>query len=291
MQQWPAHRAKEQLQQEIRQQWIDALRQRGDLRSRATALFLAADSDANASARALTALARSHADPYVAALAGQQVQACKRLASCTTLAPEERLTKDPGNLSALLEAYDRSPELLPRLAALLPQRPDYRSYSAELLQILLSLPAAPQEGLRREVELALLMRLQGRWLSPAFSAAMHACKMPAPADHPAQGNTCSMLAQTLWDQGESLLDRDMSLAVAKAAGLDERAPWPSRRAELDALRRQHLAQLEQLAPSDPSTGNACLWQERFRTYLEVLAQYGELRASRDWKRAPNRSTP
>lgn len=283
MQQWPAHRAKAQLRQEIRQAWIAALRRRGDLRAQATALFLEADSDPGRSVQALTALARRHADPYVAALAAQRARACAQQDGCQVLSPEERLAKDPDNLLVLLEAYDGSSEWLPRLATQLNQRPRLQHHSAELLQTVLALPAATQPGLRREVELDLLVELQGLWFPPYFLAPLRACKTSSSTSMPGLSSVCEQLAQTLWTHSRSLLDQDLSLSVAKVSGLDGRAPWPARRAELEVLRSAQMTQLQALAAPHASTGNACHWQSPLRTYYETLARHGELRAIRDLK--------
>lgn len=279
LKQWPAHRAIQQLQQQLPERWIASLLQRGDLRSRATALFLAR-SESSSTAAALTelsTLARGSADPYVAALASQIAPACKALPGCQPLAGAERLAKDPGNLVAFLDAHGDAPDVLQRLGATQPRLTEVRNYNMELLQTLLSLPLSTEDGLYREVEQVMLMGIYAAWRMPSYSGVMAACRKQA-ADAATERASCQMLAETLWAGGESMLERALAVGLAKAMRLQEQQPdWLTRQQQLEAVRQRSQALFDSSLISESALAN-CDFQRRLSGHLRALGSKGEWRA-------------
>lgn len=275
LKQLPSERATEQLQQQLPQQWIASLLQRGDARSRATALFLAASGAANAAAAVteLSALAHGSADPYVAALAQQRAQDCRALAGCQPLSPAERLAKDPNNLVAFFDAYGDAPDVLRRLSTAQPQPHELQSYRTELLQTLLSLPLSSDEGLYREVEQSMLIGLYAAWRIPNYS--ISACRKLS-VEASAERAACQMLAETLWTGGDSLLERALAVGLAKAMRLQtQQSEWLKRQEQLDTV-KQHQSQVvfERLLSNESDLGY-CDFQRRMSSHLRALSRQGE----------------
>lgn len=276
LEQWPAHRAMAQLRQDISEQWITALNQRGDVRSRATALFLASGMSGNADAAtataALSVLARGSADPYVAALAGQRSAACRTVAGCQPLSPTERLSKDPSNLLAFLESYRDAPELLRRLTEAVPKPVQARNYDTQLLQMLLDLPMAPAEGLYRQVEQDMLTSLYYSWSWAGYDA-IRACRK-LPPDAEAELGTCKWMAETLWNAGESMFGRSLALSMAKASRLTDRPAWRARQADMDAM-KQHGESLQAGSQVGSAGADACEMLRVRARYIRILADQGD----------------
>lgn len=278
LKQWPTYRAIQQLQQQLPEQWIASLLQRGDARSRATALFLSRSESGRAAAALteLSSLARDSADPYVAALANQVAPACKALPDCQPFAGAERLAKDPNNLIAFLEAYGDAPDVLRRLGATQPRPNEVRNYNTELLQTLLSLPLAADEGLYREVEQVMLMGIYAAWRTPNYSGAMSACRKLA-ADAAMERATCQMLAETLWAGGESFLDRALAVGLAKTMRLQEQqADWLTRQQQLETVRHRSQVLFDSPLISESALSN-CEFQRGMADHLRALSSLGEWR--------------
>lgn len=276
LRQWPSQRAMEQLQQQRPQQWIASLLQRGDVRSRATALFLASSEAGNAAAAVteLSALAHDSADPYVAALAQQRAPACRALAGCQPLSSAERLAKEPNNLVAFFDAYGDAPDVLRRLDATLPRANKVRLYNTELLQTLLSLPLSTEYGLYREVEQVMLMGLYAAWQTPNFSGALSTCRK-LPANATTDLATCQTLAETLWTSGESVLERGLAVWLAKTLRLQEQqADWLRRQQQLERVRQESLAFFDSVLISESALAN-CEFQRRLSGHLHALSRQGE----------------
>jgi hypothetical protein len=278
LKQWPAHRAIQQLQQQLPERWIASLLQRGDDRSRATALFLTRGESGRTAAalNELIALARGSADPYVAALASQVAPACKALPGCQPLAGAERLAKDPNNLVAFLDAYGDAPDVLQRLGATQARLTEVRNYNMELLQTLLSLPLSTEDGLYREVEQVMLMGIYAAWRIPNFSGAMSACRKLA-ADAATERASCQRLAEALWAGGESMLERALAVGLAKTMRLQEQqADWLKRQQQLETVRHQSQTLFQGPWLSDSGLGN-CEFQRRLSGHLRALGSQGEWR--------------
>ena len=289
LKQWPAHRAIQQLQEQLPERWIASLLQRGDVRSRATALFLTSGESGRTAAALteLSILAHGSADPYVAALASQVAPACKALPGCQPLAGAERLAKDPGNLVAFFDAYGDAPDVLQRLGATLPRLTEVRSYNTELLQTLLSLPLSTEDGLYREVEQVMLMGIYSAWRIPNYSRAMSVCRQPAAAASTERG-TCQWLAETLWSGDESILERALAVGLAKAMRLQEQRPdWLARQQQLETVRQRSQALFDSSLISEAALAN-CEFQRRLSGHLRALGSLGEWRT---YLRQPGTEAP
>lgn len=285
MQHWPPHQALEYVRAETDRRWIAELQRRGDDRSRAAALYLASANGPNAPAAliALSALAHTSPDPFVAALADQRSDACRRQAACRPLSPEQRLAKDPSNLVAFISAYGNSPDVIKRLAAAPTPPNQARNYNTDLLAMVQALPSASKEGVYRQVELEQQAFLFFSWSPPGYSKTIQTCKALSAQAH-GERAACESMANTLWRSGESLMERMLSVLIADGLALSEQEAWVGRRAELEGMKHASI-ELSRWFYPDPIGGDGCAFQRHLRPYLQALSTQGEWAALEAMRRA------
>lgn len=217
---WPAHRAKAQIQARVVQDWIAALQQRGDEVSLAIARFL--DTHNDGALLALHRQAQTSRDPRVLALAASRSADCAALPGCPRGAATRWTEVEPSNLAAWLTRSEQ--ESHPLSTAELAGTREFNSHQAELMLRLTSLPGAQRPGLFSEVEQQQLIARLNQPGLPPFHALMERCNNPVDAE---QRAGCAQAAESLWQQSSpNLMTRTIAVALSRQLGLG--APWPQR---------------------------------------------------------------
>lgn len=237
-----------QAREQVRQRWVQALRQQGDPRSLALAEYLGPGEEApaeekDASRRRLQALASSTSDPMLTALALMRPCATR---GCVNVEASQWSRLEPQNLQAWLALLRGAPDrtlsldyVMERMAS---QGQVTQAYDAEALHRLLALPQATESGLQAEAEMQVLVGVAASWQIGSLAPINRACREPSlPAGRLAR---CEAIAEVLW-RGGDLFSRGMALGLARAvmaARPAARAAWEPRALEHDAV--QAWMQLE-----------------------------------------------
>ncbi len=265
--------------------WITRLQQAGDLHSRATALWLArlsTDPAAAASAATLHQLASSSREPYVIALALQRNSDCSVQAGCQALRPALWQEVEPANLQAWLSDPPQAksqnaptPEAQEARWAGMAASQYSRSYASELTRRLLSLPVTVAPGLRQLSENAVLMRLSALWTLPAYSGLIAGCD--ASSHQALRLQQCERIAETLWSGGsDSLLERALTIALAKRMQRAGQAPWADRQRQTEAAKQWSAADAQRMSsPANAAMVFGCAPDAPLRQRLKAEADLGE----------------
>lgn len=231
-----------QAREQVRQRWVQALRQQSDLRSLALAEYLGPGDDApaeeiDASRRQLQALARSASDPMLTALA--LMRPCSSR-GCVNVEASQWSRLEPQNLQAWLVllkgASDRTLPLDYVIERMASQGQFTNAYDGEVMRRLLSLPQATAPGLQAEAEMQFLAGVAASWSIGNFAPISRACREPSPPT--GRLERCETIAEVFW-RGNDLISRGLALGLVRATLQTRpamRSAWERRASEFEAVR-------------------------------------------------------
>lgn len=266
--------------QALMRDWVGRLQARGDERSLALSLRLAADAE---SLSRLAGLARQTVDPAVYAWA---LQSCGLAGdACAGLGARQWARLDPDNLQAWLDVADEAQKQGDAQAlreALYQAGLARRSerYGTDMLRRLQALWGGEREGLRQEAELAATIGVLAAQPIASLRPLIAYCR--ATAGNIDAQQLCAAALDALWQHGETVLDQGLALRLSRRL-LPERdeARWRDRAEQLDAVKQLSLEQMMPMSGLPMEGWQTCQQAADSRALWLEIGQWGERGA---WQR-------
>ncbi|HEY4082745.1 MAG TPA: hypothetical protein VGM81_18830 [Burkholderiaceae bacterium] len=270
----PAQRQLTAEADRLTKRWAQDLKQRGDERSLAMAALI--DGSAEAQGRLLD-MARHTRDPAVYAWA---LGMCRATGPCEALSPRRWAQLDPGNMTPwIYEAGDarhrKDEQGVQEAVYQISRSSRSERYVGPLLQVMDGQREATAPGLQMMAELAVPMSMTWIYMLPSYAPVTQYCSTST-AD-PARAAVCTNVAEALWGQTDTLLDRSIALAIARRLPSEEAARWTARADERDAMMVASRENAEELNEGGAPCSLLPFLERRLKAQAS-LGEWGALRA-------------